>query len=61
MVISRVPAPRRRWVLAELLAGNPLSWCPSCRLVRPADLVCSRCGNATELITLESASLLGAR
>lgn len=54
MLISGVPAPRRPWVLAELLVGNALSWCPSCRLVRPADLACSRCGSATEAIALRA-------
>jgi hypothetical protein len=49
MLISKVPAPRRHWVLAELLNGNAPNWCPSCRLVRPADLACSRCGSLTEL------------
>jgi hypothetical protein len=54
VLISKVPAPRRPWVLAELLAGNALSWCATCRLVRAADLVCSACGSLTEAITLRA-------
>ncbi len=50
MVISKVPRARRLWVVGELLAGNALAWCASCGLVRPADLVCSRCGSPAELI-----------
>jgi hypothetical protein len=54
MLISNVPAPHRRWVFAEVLNGNALSWCPTCRLVRPADLTCSRCGSPTEAITVRA-------
>jgi hypothetical protein len=41
-------------VLAELLIGNALGWCATRRLVRPADLACSRCGSVTEGITLRA-------